>query len=377
MRLRLFALSAVAAENRQSLFGRCLPGQLRARTARVIGLLAAIALICSSNAAHADEDGISFWIPGFFGSLAAVPLQPGWTYTSIFYNTNVSASGNAALAREITIGQFNPAINVSVNANVRSEVPLLVGIPTYVFATPVLGGQASVSVLGLVGNNDTALNATFTGTVGPIPFSRTISLEQSTFGNGDLIPFFNLRWNSGNDSYMAYLTGDIPVGVYSHTNLANIGLGHGALDGGVGYTYLDQKTGHEFSVVTGLTGNFTNPETNYTSGVDWHLDWAASQYLSKQLFVGPVGYFYEQLTPDIGCAPALCPFESRVIGVGPQIGYLFPVGDMQGYLNLKGYGEFANNDRPDGWNVWLTFSLSPKAPATTSSPPMVTKSPQN
>ena len=26
-------------------------------------------------------------------------------------------------------------------------------------------------------------------------------------------------------------------------------------------------------------------------------------------------------------------FRSRVVGVGPQFGYLFPVGNMQGYLN--------------------------------------------
>jgi hypothetical protein len=24
-----------------------------------------------------------------------------------------------------------------------------------------------------------------------------------------------------------------------------------------------------------------------------------------------------------------------VIGIGPQLGFIFPVGDMQGYLNLK------------------------------------------
>ena len=60
--------------------------------------------------------------------------------------------------------------------------------------------------------------------------------------------------------------------------------------------------------------------------------------------------------------------------VGPQVGYIFPVGKMQGYVNLKGYGEFANNDRPDGWNVWLTLSLSPAPPESTSSQkPMVTK----
>jgi hypothetical protein len=29
----------------------------------------------------ADENGISFWLPGLFGSLAAVPQQPGWALT--------------------------------------------------------------------------------------------------------------------------------------------------------------------------------------------------------------------------------------------------------------------------------------------------------
>jgi len=95
------------------------------------------------------------------------------------------------------------------------------------------------------------------------------------------------------------------------------------------------------------------------------------------VFVGPVGYFYEQLTPDSGCAPVLCPFESRVIGVGAQIGYIFPVAGMQGYLNFKDYGEFDNENRPDGWNLWLAFTLSPAPPSSTSStPPIVTKTPR-
>jgi hypothetical protein len=77
----------------------------------------------------------------------------------------------------------------------------------------------------------------------------------------------------------------------------------------------------------------------------------------------------------VGCAPILCPFESRVMGVGPQIGYILPVAGMQGYVNLKGYGEFNHDNRPDGWNVWLTFVLSPAPPSSqSSSPPMVTKS---
>jgi len=332
----------------------------------------ALAIVASTTTVGlADENGISFWIPGFFGSLAATPQQPGWSLATINYFTDVSGSGNIAVARAISIGQFNPALNAIVSANVHANVDLQMFIPTYVFATPFLGGQASASLLGLFGINNTSLNATFTGT-SPIPFTKTISLEQTTSAVGDLIPQFAVRWNAGVNNYMTYLTGDIPVGFYNRSDLANIGLGHGALDGGVGYTYFDPKTGHEFSAVTGLTGNFTNPSTSYTSGVDWHLDWGASQFVTKQLQLGLVGYFYDQLTPDCGCASQLCPFESRVIGIGPQIGYIFPVAGMQGYLNLKAYGEFDNANRPDGWNVWLTFVLSPAAPEA-APPAMVTK----
>jgi hypothetical protein len=312
--------------------------------------------------------------------LAAAPQQPGWSMTSILYNTNVSASGNAAVARQITIGQFNPTIDISLSAHVHADATIGFVAPSYTFATSFLGGQATAFLQVGYGNNDTSLNATATATSTLVPGSitRSIALQQDTTGVTDLIPMFTDRWNAGVNNYMVYLTGDIPVGTYSSSNLANIGLGHGAIDGGFGYTYFNPQTGHELSAVLGFTGNFQNQSTGNTSGIDSHLDWGVSQFLTKQVQVGLVGYFYEQLTGDSGCAPVLCPFESRVIGIGPQIGYIFPVAGMQGYLNLKGYGEFDNENRPAGWNVWLTFVLSPAPPSSESSPPpMLTKAPRS
>ncbi len=107
----------------------------------------------------------------------------------------------------------------------------------------------------------------------------------------DLYPTISLRWNHGVHNFMIYGTGDTPVGTYDPSNLANLGIGHGAADGGIGYTYFNPAAGQEFSAVTGVT---------YQNGIDWHLDWGASQFLSKQMFVGAVGYFYQQLTADRG-----------------------------------------------------------------------------
>ncbi|MGA7430400.1 MAG: transporter [Xanthobacteraceae bacterium] len=368
---KLEALRNVASARR--LIG-CVSVRLRAA---MLSVLAALSL---TNAARADEGGVSFWVPGFFGSLAAVPQQAGFSIMSIYYHTTVSGSGDVGLAREREIRNIPVGVSATLNGSVHATGDLGFVFPNYTFATPVFGGQANFGILAAYGNVSTNLNGSLAGTATAggvtVPFLRTDSLSDSVSGFGDLIPMFLLRWNVGVNNYMYYITGDIPVGAYDSMRLSNIGIGHGAIDSGGGYTYFDPKTGHEFSVTTGFTFNFTNTATDYRNGIDWHTDWGASQFLTKQLQVGLVGYFYNQLTADQGCLPQLCPFKSQVTGVGPQIGYIFPVAGMQGYLNLKAYGEFDGHDRPSGWNTWLTFVLSPAPPAADKTPPpMLTKAP--
>jgi hypothetical protein len=96
--------------------------------------------------------------------------------------------------------------------------------------------------------------------------------------------------------------------------------------------------------------------------------------LSKQVMVGLVGYAYKDVGCDSGAGDHVGCFQSQVLGVGPQIGFLFPIAGMQGYVNMKAYGEFDGSDRPSGWNAWLTLSISPAAPAPAATPrPIITK----
>jgi hypothetical protein len=342
------------------------------RSKAVIAAIAFATIALAPTVALADEGGVSFWLPGLFGSLAAAPQQPGWSAASIYYHTSVSAGGDVARAREIEIGRIPANLTATLNANLNANVDLGLLSSTYVFATPVLGGQASASLIGMYGANGTSLAGALTGTLttpgGSIPFSRFDSINDSVTGFGDLIPQFSLRWNAGVHNYMTYITGDIPVGTYDSMRLANIGIGHGAIDAGGGYTYFNPQTGHEFSAVLGFTYNFKNTATQYQNGVDMHLDWGASQFLSKQVLVGLVGYLYKEVGCDSGSGDRVGCFQSQVAGIGPQIGFIFPVGDMQGYLNFKGYKEFASENRPEGWNTWVTFSISPAAP-TPGTPP--------
>jgi hypothetical protein len=333
-----------------------------ARLAAVAAASATIAAVTlTPQAAFADEGGVSFWLPGTFGSFSAVPQEPGWSFATIFYYTDVSAGGQLSASRQVTRGGLTANVNGNLTGNLNATGDLFVLAPSYAFEQPVLGGQLALSVTAFFGNNSTNVSAALTGAVGPFGFSVSGARGDAVTGFGDLYPQAALRWNNGNHNFMTYVTGDVPIGDYDPNRLSNLGIGHGAVDGGAGYTYFDMKNGHEFSAVAGATYNLQNAATRYQNGVDLHLDMAASQFLSEQFFVGVVGYAYDQVTPDIGALPIQGTFESRVFGAGPQVGYLFPLGKMQGYLNLKGYMEFGAMNRPEGWNAWLTFSISPAA----------------
>ncbi len=300
-------------------------------------------LLTLANGARADEGGTSFWLPGQQGSFAALPSDPGWSMPLIYYHTSASADAGKTFTK-----------GGRVDLGLDAKADLFMAAPTYVFSSPVAGGQASVGVTALVGHMNVDVNATLTG-----PGGGTLSGAQSDTldGVGDLYPTASLKWNDGVHNFMAYTMAGVPVGDYNKDRLANLGIGHWSLDAGGGYTYFDTAKGHEFSAVLGFTENFENPDTNYKSGVDGHLDWAASQFLSEQLHVGLVGYVYHQVTGDSGSGAKLGDFKSQVSAVGPQAGYFFQVGDQKWYANLKGYYEFDAQNRPDGWNVWLALVI--------------------
>jgi hypothetical protein len=331
-----------------------------------VGLLAAVVLSSAPEQARADQGGVSFWLPGAFGSLAATPLQPGWAMGAIYLHSTVSAGGDVAASRAINFPNRTTTLTVNLNAELRARVDVGVLSPSYVFASPVLGGQFAVNVLALYGRQEANINANITGALGPIGFAAQRSIDQSLTAFGDVFVQPTLRWNQGVNNYMVYAMTNLPVGAYDSTRLVNLGLGHWSIDAGGGYTYFNPQSGNEFSVVSGLTYNFKNPSLDYQNGIDWHLDWGASHFVTKQMHVGLAGYFYQQITGDSGSGATLGDFKSRVIGLGPQVGFLFPVGDMQGYLNLKVYKEVEAEHRPEGWNAWVTFAISPEAPKPSS-----------
>src|SRR5262245_53456210 len=308
------------------------------------GAVAAASLVLAVTPAHADEGGIGFWLPGQMGSFSAVPGEPGWEIPVFYYHASTSAGGDKSFTH-----------GARVTAGVDGRGDFLFTVPSYTMHDTVAGGARLTAGLGMaVARMNVGVNATLTG-----PGGAAISGSESDRLDGfaDLYPIVELKWNQGVHNYMAYTMVGVPSGSYKAGRLANVGLGHWSVDGGGGYTYLDTQRGHEFSVVGGMTYNFTNPDTDYQNGIDLHLDFPAAHFFSPQLQAGLVGYWYQQVTGDSGSGATLGDFKSRVGGLGPQVGYFFPVGGKKWYANAKVIWEFAEKNRAAGWNFWLTLDM--------------------
>jgi len=291
-------------------------------------------VLAMTGSAAADEDGAAFWLSGQYASMSAVPPSPGWSLVAL---------GNGYRGR---MDPMRVSATSSVDEDTQQATLLLQ--PGYAFETKILGGTPYLSVAWGPGVATTQVDG-----------ARAGGKQSQTLGDGsDLNPFASLNWNTGSDNFMTYLSLNVPVGSYEASRLANLGLGHAALDWGAAYTYLDTDSGWEFSALAGLTYNWENPSTDYQNGIDSHLDWGASRWVSKNWQLGVAGYGYYQLTGDSGGGDAVGDNRSRVAAIGPQIGYQHSWKTGSLYASLRGYQEFWASNRNEGQSVFLEAEYS-------------------
>jgi len=292
------------------------------------------AVLAMTGSAAADEDGAAFWLSGQYASMSAVPPSPGWSLVAL---------GNGYRGH---MDPMRTSATTSVDEDTQQATLLLQ--PGYAFDTKILGGTPYVSVAWGPGVTTTQVDGQGAGG----------KQSQTLDGGSDLNPFASLSWNSSSNNFMTYLSLNVPVGSYEASRLANLGLGHAALDWGAAYTYLDTDSGWEFSALAGLTYNSENPSTDYQNGIDSHLDWGASRWVSKNWQLGVAGYGYYQLTGDSGPGDDVGDNRSRVAAIGPQIGYQHSWKTGSLYASLRGYQEFWASNRNEGQSVFLEAEYS-------------------
>jgi len=314
----------------------------------------AAALALMNPSAWASEDATQFYLLGSKGPLAGITPPAGGYATSIKYYYTGTASGDAA--RGVGLNQLG---NLTLEADITADGDVFLEVPfvQWVSPTQVLGGNLALGLLVPVGWKEVSIDidalATLTLTRPPfdgitIQRQGRFSFSDDTVAVGDPVPMVQLGWNQGNLHWN--LTGllNVPVGEYGKDDLANLGFNRWIFDASAAATWLDPASGLEASVNAGFSFHEENPDTNYRTGTEFHVDFALQQHFSKVFAVGLVGYHFEQVTGDSGVGAVLGSFEGHASAIGPNVDFNFLLGKLPVATSLRWYHEFNVKNRLEG-----------------------------
>jgi hypothetical protein len=301
------------------------------------------ALLAHSGQAHAAEGGVGAYLLGSRGVGAGITPPAGVYFQDDAYFYDGKIGGGKTLA---TGGLL--VANVSVQS--------WINLPTTLWVTPakILGGDLGFSLTTPFGeprvNAGLLVNSPRFGPIG-------VNVTDDHTALSDFYVQSFLGWQSGNFHWQFGIGGIIPSGTYVVGQLSNASLNRPAVDLYGTFTWLDPAIGWDLSAAAGFTFNQPNTATDYQTGDEFHLEWAATKYITKQFTVGLVGYYYQQLTPDKGTGAVLGAFEGRVAALGGSIGYTFEAGKLPISTRIKVYREFAVQNRLEGMAGYLTVSV--------------------
>jgi hypothetical protein len=281
----------------------------------------------------AAEGAAGFYLLGSRTSMAGFLPPPGTYVQDLkYYYTGDSKA---------TLEFGGIEISGGISADVFYDIPI--GI--WVAPRKVLGGNFALSLMVPVGWKDVSAGATLTGPGGSITGPGR---QDDDFAFGDPVPGATLGWHDGNWHWNVGVLVNTPIGYWKRGNLSNIGFNRWAFDTNAAVTWLDPGRGLEISGAAGFTFNVENPDTDYKTGTEFHLEWAIMQNLSKTFGIGLVGYHYQQVSGDSGAGAALGAFEGRVTGLGPNINYTLMCGKIPISTSFRYLKEFNAKNRLEG-----------------------------
>jgi len=292
----------------------------------------------------AAEGAVGFYLLGSTTTNAGILPPPG-TYVIDY---NYFYSGSTDFSVDIDIAGL--ILDGGVDANAYFNIPA----PLWVAPGKALGGNIGFLMLVPIGRKDVQAGASLTGPAGGV-IGTNLKGEETKFG--DLVPGMMMGWHHGNWHFKTHTLVNVPVGFWEKGNLANIGFNRWAIDNAAAFTWLDPKIGLELSAMAGFTYNFENPTTDYKTGNEFHLEYAAVQNFSKRFALGVNGYYYDQVTGDSGSGARLGSFKGRVAAIGPVMNLNFQVAKIPVSANLKYFREFDVEKRLEGDAGYLSLTM--------------------
>jgi hypothetical protein len=253
-------------------------------------------------------------------------------------------------------------LQLNADLNIKANVAIDVLSMLWVSPTQVLGGRFGVGVLAPIGYQEIDVGVTARAALAfpngsILQAGRSLGISDNTFAIGDPLATAFLGWDSGNWHWKVAGLVNVPIGSYDRTDLVNMGFNRWAADLTGSVTWLDPKSGLEVSMAAGFTFNGENPDTNYKTGTEFHLEGAIMQHLSKQVSIGIAGYHYRQVTGDSGSGAVLGDFKGEVSAIGPNMTYNFQIGTTPVLTSVRWLHEFNAKNRLEGDAGFLTVTI--------------------
>jgi hypothetical protein len=224
------------------------------------------ALVLSAVAVVAEESGEGPYNPGQTADfIDTMPGFPSLAYMNVFTYYGGSAGANQQIPISGMLALNLKAASYSDSSVLVWETPL-----------KVFGGYynifASIPYTWLTVSGDVQKNG------------ATVHSSDTVNGIGDI--YFSpatIGWTNGDFKWDGRFGIYAPSGGFDKTSLANAGLGYWSFEPEVTFSWFSSKIGTEFSVFAGVDFNTENPNTSYTSGDIFHIDFTLAQHLPMPL----------------------------------------------------------------------------------------------
>lgn len=306
---------------------------------KLLAALCGCALIQPSL--EAEEGGSGHYLPGSMSSFMDAPPPQGAfiaRYNMVYYNGELSVNEPLPIAGLQTVGA--EATSWAHGVTLGWGPPLDLGERlTYSITATIpfvwMEVAANVTAGGLTGQRTSRVNGLGDLVLMPVMLNYRISSNWSA----------NFR-----------VAGYAPTGDYEVGRLANTGKNFWTIEPTLGLMYFGQQNGIEASVYCGADYNFENPDTDYQSGTQVHVDGTLAQHFPLCEGLSGVGinaYWYEQVTGDSGSGASFGDFKGRTVGLGPVLSQVFQISSVDLLAEVKWLHEFETKNRLEGDIVWF------------------------
>ena len=301
-------------------------------------LLITLVVACAPTLSYAAEGGYSNYVPGTYGDFAAAVEPP-----SMFTIRNDIYYYQADGGRSVRSGL------IEADADLEFIMDFLTLL--YKPDIEILGAHYALGVFipFVHADIDTGIS------IGNLQVRQ----QDDTFGLGDitLIPGI-LFWNRGNFHFTLAEYIVTPTGEYDTNDLANTGLNYWTFDTDFAVTYLNEKTGQDYSVNIGYSYNTENSDTNYQTGEEIHIDYMVNQFLSESFAIGVHGFYLKQVSGDSGDGAVLGDFKAKAAGVGPAVLWSPERFKQKVTFIAKWLHEYDTERRIEGNHIFASFAMS-------------------